>query len=464
MTLLPISPSGSIFLTVIAIIFAFNLNLVQADQRSNENIVNQSVTTIFELSFELKSLGDLSELAGLELPPSGPVSLKADINVTGHGYILSNIHIVAGRSDISGIITVSYTGERPALAATLESDLIDFTEFYIKQVQEEGKEENDEVKPADVKKIFSSNPLPFDFIRNIDMDLSYSAKTILSHHLELDNFELGARQENGNLDIHTLQADVANGKLVASGSINAANAPPLVTMKMNINNLEPGQLPDIKPLNAIEGLPTDISFAASGMGNSVAEIMGTLNGSFLSKSGKGINYVQQINLLDINFLIEALNILNPFRQKQNESPINCIVVKFDINDGEAVSDRGIAAQTQNLNVIGGGVVDLKNEQFDFLVHPEARSGINIGAITLVDAVRVSGKFSDPAVNAETQAALLKRAGTVGAALFTGGLSYIAQKLFENAKFKDDPCAEALQDTAPVKDSDINKKPESTATQ
>lgn len=468
MNFIPLSRSGCVFLTVIAIITTFIQYPVKAEQNSNEQKVNQAVTTQFELSFELESLGDLAAILGIDLPPTGPVSLQTNINVTGQGYTLSDIRFSAGKSDLAGKLAVSYAGEHPALSARFRSDRIDLTELYL---DEEKNEEdmvqagNNETKTREVEKIFPSHPLPFDFIRNFDMELSYSAGKILGHHIELDNFELGANQANGNLDIHTLHADVANGRLVAAGNINAADTPPLLTINMDINGLEPGQLPDIKKLDAVDGLLTDITFKASGTGNSVAEIMGTMNGSYLSKSGKGINYVQQVNLLDINFLIEALNILNPFRKKQNESPINCIVVKFGINDGEAVSDRGIAAQTQNLNVIGGGVVDLKNEQFDFVVHPEARSGINIGAITLVDAVRISGNFSDPVVNAETQAALLKRAGTVGAALFTGGLSYIAQKLFENARFKDDPCTEALQDAAPVTKPDKNnKKPENTFSQ
>jgi AsmA family protein len=451
-------------------VFTFTLLLtstaVTAEQETVERAIIQPVTTLFELSFKLDSLGDLSEIAGIDLPPSGPVSLTANINVTEHGYALSDIRLIVGKSDISGNLSVSYIGDRPALTARLNSERIDLTELYVNEESTEDIEEgdSDENVIRDMEKVFSTDPLPFDFIRNVDVDLYYSAKTILSHELEMVNFEIDALQANGNLDIQTLSADVANGKLVASGSINAANAPPLISIKMDINKLEPGLIPDIRSLNAIEGLPTDITFAASGTGNSVADFMGTLNGNFLSQSAQGINYVTQINQLGINFLIKALNILNPFRKKQNESPINCIVVKFDIQDGEAISDSGIAAQTQNLNVIGGGIIDLKSEQFDFLLRPEARSGINIGTITLVDAVRISGRFSDPVVNAETQAALLKRAGTVGTVLLTGGLSLIAQKLFDKAQFKDDPCNEALQETAPATiSSEKIKKPEDPVT-
>ena len=466
MTVLPFSLPCRLLGSIVAVLLGVTPVFAFAETASVDNSYNQGVTTEFELSFEFESLGDLAEIIGIDLPPTGPVTLKANIKVTRQGYTLSDIRLNAGNSDLSGELAVSYTGNRPALTARLHSERIDLTELFTaekEKAEDKGQPGNSENNTPGVDKIFSTQPLPFDFIRNIDMDLSYSAKTILGHHIELENFELGARQVDGRLDIHTLHADVANGKLVASGSINATNIPPRVTMQLNINNMEPGQLPDIRKLDAVEGLPTDITFKATGTGISIADIMGTLTGSFLSKSGKGINYVEQVNLLEINFLIEALNILNPFRKKQNESPINCIVSKFSIKDGTAVSDRGIAAQTQNLNVIGGGIVDLKNEQFDLVVHPEARSGINIGAITLVDAVRVSGKFSDPDVNPETQAALLKRAGTLGAALVTGGLSYIAQKLFEQTRFKDDPCGEALQENTSASNPD-NNKPEDTSAQ
>lgn len=465
MTALPFLPPGRTLVSVVAVLLCVTSGFTLAESDSVDNSYNQAVTTEFELSFEFESLGDLAAITGIDLPPTGPVTLKTNIKVTKLGYTFSDIRFSAGNSDISGEFAVSYAGNRPALTARLHSERIDLAELFTaekEKAEDKGQPENSEKNTQDVEKIFSTQPLPFKFIRNYDMDLSYSAKTVLGHHIELDNFEFDALQTNANLRIQTFTADVANGKLVASGSINAANVPPLVTMHMNINNMEPGQLPDIRKLDAVEGVPTDITFKASGTGNSIADIMGTLTGNFLSRSGKGINYVEQVNLLEINFLIEALNILNPFRKKQNESPINCIVTRFTINDGKAVSDRGIAAQTQNLNVIGGGIVDLKNEQFDLVVHPEARSGINIGAITLVDAVRISGKFSDPAVNPETQAALLKRAGTVGAALVTGGLSYIVQKLFEQSRFKDDPCGEALQDNTNVSNPDNNKSEDASA--
>jgi AsmA family protein len=449
-----------IFLLVFTFTQPLFIPAIHAEQEIDEQATNQPVTTSFELSFKLESLGDLSELIGIELPPSGPVSLASYINFNEQGFTLSDIRFTAGRSDISGEISVSYASERPSLVIRLHSEHIDLKELFVNEESTEDTEQD-----VSDENVFSTDPLPFDFIRDLDMDLYYTAKTVVSHELEMVNFEMDALQVNGNLEIHTLTADVANGKLQLSGNINAANTPPLVFTKIVIDNLEPGQLPEIKAFNAIQGLPTDIKLEASGTGNSIADIMGTLNGNFLSKSGKGITYVKELNLLEINFLIEALNILNPFRKKQNDTQINCVVFKFDIQDGVAVSDRGIAEQTQNLNVIGGGIIDLKTEQFDFILHPEARSGINIGAITLVDAVRISGKFSDPAVNAETQAALLKRASTIGAVLLTGGLSYIAQKLFENAKFKDDPCNEALQENAPVPGSGENKEnPENTETQ
>ena len=397
MNILPFTPSGCIYLSVFALSLAFTPQSARAENEPDEQSSNQAVTTQFELSFELESLGDLTGITGMGLPPVGPVTLTTSITVTKQGYTLSDIRFSAGKSDLAGDVSVSYTGERPALTAKLHSDRIDLAELYLDKEKKEadmGQADNNGNKEPEVEKIFSNNPLPFDFIRNMDMDLSYSAKTIFSNHIELDNFEFHAIQENGNLDIHTLRADVANGKLVASGSINAANAPPLVSMKMDINKLEPGQLPDIKALNAIEGVVTDITLETSGSGNSVADIMGTLNGNFLSKSGKGINFVKQINSLDINFLTEMLNLLNPFRKKEKEAQIKCIVARFEIQDGQAMSDRGIAAQTQNLNIIGGGILDFKSEQFDLILHPETRSGINIGSLSLVDAVRLSGRFSD----------------------------------------------------------------------
>jgi hypothetical protein len=95
-----------------------------------------------------------------------------------------------------------------------------------------------------------------------------------------------------------------------------------------------------------------------------------------------------------------------------------------------------------MNVIGSGTINFKTEQLDLGVTPQAREGTGISAGQLAELVRLSGTFANPTIVPDTKAAL-KAGLSAGTAVATGGLSILAQGLFDRSTADDDPCATAL---------------------
>ncbi len=118
----------------------------------------------------------------------------------------------------------------------------------------------------------------------------------------------------------------------------------------------------------------------------------------------------------------------------------CAVARFEVDDGVFESGQRIGAQTRTLNLLGGGSISLPRERVDLVFRPWPREGIGLSAGAVVGAVSVTGPLDNPRAGLTDEAAL-RGGATAGAAFLTGGLSLIAQGLFERSR-GDAPCQQA----------------------
>ncbi|MCI0590994.1 MAG: hypothetical protein L0Y67_05235, partial [Gammaproteobacteria bacterium] len=87
-------------------------------------------------------------------------------------------------------------------------------------------------------------------------------------------------------------------------------------------------------------------------------------------------------------------------------------------------------------------INLKTEELELGIHPKAREGLGIGAGSFSELVRVGGTLAEPKPEPDPVGAL-KTGASIGAAVFTSGLSLLAEGLFRHATADRSPCATAL---------------------
>jgi len=121
--------------------------------------------------------------------------------------------------------------------------------------------------------------------------------------------------------------------------------------------------------------------------------------------------------------------------------LHCAVADFTIRDGLMRAQDTLGAQTAVSNLLGGGEISLPQERMDLVVRPWPREGLGLSATALSGAVAISGPLLDPQLSL-TDEAVWRTSATAGAAIFTGGLSLLAQGLLERAR-GDTPCEEAM---------------------
>jgi len=189
------------------------------------------------------------------------------------------------------------------------------------------------------------------------------------------------------------------------------------------------------------GGKTDASITLSGEGATVRDLAGTLTGDVRIVVGPG-RIAKNKRDFGGDPLARLLETLNPFRETEKETNLECAVLRFPIRNGVAVIDRGLGVQTDKVNIIATGAVNLRDETLDLAFHPKVREGLGLSVqATLADMVRVQGTFANPIVGIDP-AGSARTAINISAAVLTAGVSLVVTNLYDRA-LAAKPCEAAL---------------------
>lgn len=390
-----------------------------------------------DLSVDLQadSTEQLIKLSGQELEPAGPLSFQAQLVEQGGTWKASAMSLKLGRSDVAGQLQVTLGGDVPSVEGQIKASQIDLTEFIAAPEPEQAEG----TAPA-TDKVFPSDPLPRDQLKQANIKLDLQAAVFRTHEVSLENLHIGIDLKNGDLKLSPFQAGLLGGRFQGSAALSANR--PDVDLKLKVNGLEPTQLPEFRNSKELEGARTDLDIQIRGRGASIAAIAASANGLLKVKVGEGKINNSGINLAGGDLLIGSISALNPLADKDPSTKLECAAINFVIKDGIASNEKGFALQTEKLNILGGGQIDLKTEEIDIHAKPKPREGIGLNLSGMAGVVRLGGTLANPAAKADA-VGVAKTAAKVGAALATGGLSILAEGLFDRATVDDTICEVVL---------------------
>jgi len=382
-----------------------------------------------DLKFNVNDLADLSSLAKQKLPKFGPISLSGLLTDSNKSYSIKGMKLLASNTELAGNVAIDFSAKKPKITAKLNSDLLDLAELIGEK----------KTKPSsNTDRLFSAEPLDLTSLQLANANVDVTAKKIKTSSMLLQNTHITATLNNGNLSLNPLNSLVAGGKLSGKIGINNSGKIPALSVQVKLVGLKPNSLDKLH--GKVSGAQSDILLDAEGKGKSISQIMGSLNGRFTVKVGKGVLSDNITTALGTGIITKMVEILNPESKKREDTQLECAVVNFAMKDGLAITDRGIALSTNQLNIIGSGGVNLKTEQINIGIKPEAKKGLGLNASKLASLVRVTGSLSDPQPTANLT---LKNGLSVTTAVATGGLSLLAESLVNRATADLDPCATAL---------------------
>jgi uncharacterized protein involved in outer membrane biogenesis len=343
-----------------------------------------------------------------------------------------------GDSDLSGRLHVE-GGDAPALKLEARSSLIDLSPFESEDEETGEGAETTEADDPDSPYVFKDEPLPLEALQGFEAEVDLGVESFRTSTAELRDLAVTGTIGDGNLEMESKFAGPYGGgfenhlTLTTSGN----NADMKITAKAR--DLKVGRLsgPDIPPeLIPATGLDVDIS----GSGATPRALASSADGRFLVTQGAGRVKNELIETLSGDVIAQLFSALNPFAEEEEFSNWECTVFRVDFESGLG-EITGFLLQSEKLMVVGGGKIDLNTEELKIEFNTKPRSGVGVSADMFVTPfVALSGTLASPSVGLNEKGLLLSG----GAAILTGGMSFLYTGLMDRATAEAGQCEKALE--------------------
>ena len=291
------------------------------------------------------------------------------------------------------------------------------------------------------ERFFGDTPLPLDYLPNgngvLNLDI---AQLVLPSKVVLKKVVMLARFSPQQLDIPKAAFQLGNGQFDGSARIANTQGSPSWAFKGQASGFTLEQLlasTDSKGKVSGGDMRAAFNFTSSGM--SPHQIASGLNGQSQITIGSARLATSFMNQGGDVF-ITLFDAINPMRKKSNETTLECAVAYLPVKNGVVAVRDSIGVETDRLNIVLSGLVNLNSEQINLAFYPKEKSGLTAG-LDLASLVRLQGSLLKPQVGINKEAAV-GQALALGLGFLTGGASLVAQNA-EGVMNKPHPCREAM---------------------
>jgi uncharacterized protein involved in outer membrane biogenesis len=371
------------------------------------------------------SLSSLGPPFRVELPQSLPFVAAASLEGSEHRLDVRDLKATSGEGDIQGELHIRLAN-RTRVEATLTSRLIDLTPY----LPERGG-------PAHLEKA-GGEPLPFDLLRVLDGSLALTAGRVRIGDFGLEDCILDATLDSGHLRV---SANAGHDRLAADVDLR----PEQTQWRLDLTHkgrLDLAWLIREEKAGPASKAPATLDVRLSGVGDSLRTVLGTADGHVDVVLGRGQLSRKTAGLPLGGLLVTLLDTINPANLLRQSDKLECAVLQFDLANGIATSTRGLAVQTESINAIGGGAVNLRSQGVDLRFKTVQRKGLGINLLGIAGgSISITGTLADPKVSIDPQGLVLR----AGAAWATAGVSLLVDQLAKRLTAFSNPCDAVMQE-------------------
>lgn len=291
------------------------------------------------------------------------------------------------------------------------------------------------------KRVIPEFPLHGDWLQDLEGTLSVGVGEIILRDDLTSDAEFRFTIADSVLRSEKMQWDGAFSS--GSAHLEVRDAAPGLQVSLQ---LDTRRMPLIWVLNDMSGNTEQASYSVvlAGGGANLRQLAASLNGTVGMRGEGGRLDNRGLMFFFGDIFGEIFAQLNPAVREENFTNIECHAGLVVITDGLVDINPGAVLRTDKLDIVLGGTVDLHDEQLNLVFNTKARTGTGISASKVVTPyLRLGGNLSSPRLGFNAQGLVVSG----GAAVATGGLSIVAEGLWDRwISTSVNPC-EALFDNA-----------------
>jgi uncharacterized protein involved in outer membrane biogenesis len=393
-----------------------------------------------DVAFELEGteIDALLPLVDLALPPGGAHSLSGRFKHTPEGMLFDELQIRLGRSDFSGRVLLRQGKERPRVEADLSSELLYLSEFL---------KEGEVATNADtdtVEKVIPDFELPIKRMREIDGELRFTAKSLVTSMGQFEDLGFTLSLEDEKLRLENFQVHgVAGDHIEAAARIDASQNPPSINLRLSLRELDYGAILKQAGLaESVEGT-LNVTLRLTGEGGNRYELLSTANGQLIVVGKQGRFGSRRLDLWGSDLVT---TMLSPQWHREDITELNCVVADIDIATGVASTDK-LLIDTGRITLGATGTLNLKTEELNLVVAPHPKRA---SLVSLTSPAHVTGTLS--ALEVSTTALPRRRKVLAGGGMLAGLLNpaYLVFTFSQIGTRDANPCVAAIEKAKAMK--------------
>lgn len=365
-----------------------DLDLKQQDQAFKVKLSSPLSGNFEAQQFNLSSLVLAVNATGDKLPNKSVSSeMRGSVQVDAAKQVVQ-ANLAGGllQSQVKARVGVNGFDE-PAINFDVDVDQFDADLYMPKKTAEVSKASGPE------------QPLDLSALRTLNLDGSLRIGSLKVANVKSSNVRLDVKARNGQVNVAPLSANLYQGRMNGSLSVNA-QATPVIAVNQMLSGVNVAALTkDAANFDTLEG-----------KGNVGLNL--SMRGDTVSAMKKALNGTMSLNLAD--GAIKGINIAKKLREAQGmlgkgsaqtqsadnteKTDFSELKASFKVNNGVA-HNEDLSLKSPLLRVTGNGDIDIGNDRMNYLAKAtlaktlEGQGGRDaVGGITV--PVRVSGPFAD----------------------------------------------------------------------
>lgn len=361
--------------------------------------MKDGVSLLGQLEADIPSLRKLAAITGTELPPSTSAgniyerfTIKGNVNGTPDRIKFEQAELSIDNISGNGDFNVDMTGTKPYATGKLDLaglDLRPYMSAYSAQ------------KPTGGIQPWSETPINLEPLRAVDADLSFSTPNIILERLSIGQSEASVTVKDGVLSANAPDIALYGGSGYLKTVLNGSGPQAAISFDAGLNALNSNKF-----LQAVAGFAN-----ATGEGKSIVKVSasGASQAAIMrSLSGQGDFSIRngEISGVDLTQLLTGLD--QALKSRSLPSGVGAqYVTKFQDLGGAFSVDQGVvsvgdfALEGLGIAALGGGKIDLGNQQIDFNLRPKLTSGSASALGSYGIPLNIKGGFGNVSVSLDT---------------------------------------------------------------
>jgi len=386
-----------------------------------------------------ESLDQLYPLLGIVFPATPAYSTKGHLLRKANIWQYEKFSGRIGESDIAGSLQVDTGGKRPAMKASLLSNLLVFEDLGPiigaqpdRVVEQGGKSAG----KAAAERVLPELPFKTDRWDSVDAEVTLKAKTLRrAKELPIENLDVHLSLRDSVLTLDPLNFGLAGGQLKTVITLDGRKNPVQAKAKVKARKILIARLFPTIELSKTSIGEVNGEFVLAGSGNSVARMLASANGNVGLVVANG--EISKLMMEKIGLHLWEILEISVTGDKLIE--LHCGIANFDVKAGVMRADV-LILDTSITTINGTGTIDLGQEKLDLTLNQKTK---NTSPLALRSPIRIRGSFASPDAGVDKGQMAARGLGAIALGLINPLLALIP--LIDAGPGQDSDCGRLMRD-------------------